>query len=106
MAKYLKIDGENVPFDIHLMGSALGMRNRKTYIRRGREYFRPYRNYFGTGIYCADFSTWEWMVKDGLAERTDSAWSEKDENRSYKVASKGIKRLEDYFNVIILPEVK
>lgn len=105
MAKFLKIDGKDVPRDIHLMGSALGMRHRKTYIRRYREYFRPYRNYFGTGIHCSDYPAWEQMVEDGLAERTDSAWSEKDDNRSYKVTEKGIRRLEDYFDVIILPEV-
>lgn len=102
MAKFLKIDGKDVPRDIHLLGSALGMRHKKANKRSGVYFYVPYRNYFGTGIHCSDYPVWEQMVGDGLAEPTESAWSETNDNRSYKVTEKGMKRLEEYFDVTIV----
>lgn len=48
---------------------ALGMDNRKTYIRHGKKFYRPYRNYFYTNERTVDYPYWERMVKAGLAEK-------------------------------------
>lgn len=101
MAKFLKIDGDDVPMDIHLMGSALGMRHKKANRRAGVYFYEKYRNFFGTGIHCDDYKQWEKMRADGLVALL---WEKRDD-RSYVVTDKGIKRLEDYFDVTIVDKL-
>jgi hypothetical protein len=48
---------------------ALGADHKKTYIRHGKEYYRPYRNYFDAGKSVdKDLET---MVEHGRVERQD-----------------------------------
>ena len=54
-----------------LVRHALGMDNRKTYVRHGKRFYRPYRNYFYTHERTVDFPFWERMVKAGLAEKEE-----------------------------------
>lgn len=50
---------------IAIMQHALGMDQRKTYKRHGKEYYKPYRNYYTTGMH--NFCGWNLLVKRGLA---------------------------------------
>lgn len=52
-----------------LVRHALGMDNRKTYVRHGKRFYRPYRNYFFTNENTVDFPYWERMVVAGLAKK-------------------------------------
>ena len=55
-----------------LVRHALGMDNRKSYVRHGKRFYRPYRNYFFTTEKTVDFPYWERMVKANLAEKEES----------------------------------
>lgn len=101
MAKFLKIDGDDVPMYIHLMGSALGMRHKKANRRCGVYFYEEYRNYFSTAETCSDFPIWENMCLDGLAECISS----KGDGVSYRVTDKGKKKLEEYFDVTIVDKL-
>lgn len=50
-----------------LIRHALGMDNRKTYIRHGKKFYKPYRNFFATSEYTPDYPYWEKLVIVGLA---------------------------------------
>lgn len=52
-----------------LIRHALGMDNRKTYMRHGKKFYKPYRNYFATTEYTSDYPYWENMVSAGLAKK-------------------------------------
>lgn len=52
-----------------LIRHALGMDNRRTYIRHGKKFYKPYRNYFDTSEYTPDYPYWEKLVSAGLAEK-------------------------------------
>lgn len=43
----------------------IGMGNRKAYIRHGKKFYRPYRNYYSTG---APDEEWDIMVSAGYAK--------------------------------------
>lgn len=55
-----------------LIRHAIGMDNRKTYIRHGKKFYRPYRNYFFTNERTVDYPYWERMVVAGLAKKEES----------------------------------
>lgn len=55
-----------------LIRHALGMDNRKTYVRHGKRFYRPYRNYFFTHKKTVDYPYWERLVVAGLAEKEES----------------------------------
>lgn len=54
-----------------LMRHALGFERRKPYIRHGKKYYKPYRNYFATNSRTVDYPYWERLVKAGLAEKEE-----------------------------------
>lgn len=43
----------------------IGLDRKKPYIRHGKKFYRPYRNYYTTGRNCDD---WDVMVAAGYAE--------------------------------------
>lgn len=51
---------------IELAKHCIGLDRKKPYIRHGKKFYRPYRNYFVTGRDCGD---WEMMESSGYAER-------------------------------------
>lgn len=50
-----------------LMRQAIGMDNRKTYIRHGRRFYKPHRNRYVTHDKASDYPYWERLVKAGLS---------------------------------------
>lgn len=99
MARILFIDGKDIPRDIYLLGSALGMDNRKTSIRGGRELYKPYRNYFCTRINDPE---WLELEKRGLVDLLET---KPDRNWQYwKVTPQGRKYVGRYFRVEVLKE--
>ena len=54
-----------------LIRHALGMDNAKSYVRHGKRYYRPYRNYFSTAEGIDNYPYWERMEKAGLARRKE-----------------------------------
>ena len=52
-----------------LMRHAIGMDSQRCYVRHGKKFYRPYRNYFGTSDQTPDYPYWERMVDAGLARK-------------------------------------
>ena len=52
-----------------LIRHALGMDHRKSYVRHGKRFYRPYRNYFFTTEKTVDFPYWERLTVAGLAKK-------------------------------------
>ncbi len=46
---------------------AIGLGNRKPYIRHGKLFYRPYQNYFATTVKSPDYELWVEMVDAGYA---------------------------------------
>ena len=46
---------------------AIGLDNKKPYIRHGKRFYKPYRNYFSTSTNCNDFELWETLELAGYA---------------------------------------
>ena len=56
-----------------LIRHAIGMDNRKSYVRHGRRFYRPYRNYFFTNEKTVDYPYWERLVAANLAEKEETS---------------------------------
>lgn len=66
---YTDEDKKILEYYRELIRHALGMDNRKTYMRHGKKFYKPYRNYFATTEYTSDYPYWENMVSAGLAKK-------------------------------------
>lgn len=51
---------------ISLAKHCIGLDRKEPYVRHGKRFYRPYRNYFSTG---PDLENWEIMVISGYARR-------------------------------------
>lgn len=99
MARFLEIDKPDTPVYIHLMGSCLGMRYRKTFKRGSREYFEPYRNYFSTHL---DDPDWINLENEGYAEKVSS--NKERDVETWAITERGRKYIGEYFGVTVLDE--
>ena len=54
---------------ISVASHAIGLDNKKPYIRHGKRFYKPYRNYFSTTTNCNDndFKLWETLELAGYA---------------------------------------
>lgn len=57
---------ENENKYIKLAKHCIGLDRKKPYIRHGKKFYRPYRNYFATG---RNYENWEVMESVGHAKR-------------------------------------
>lgn len=53
---------------IELAKHCIGLDRKKPYMRHGKKFYRPYRNFFSTG---RKYEDWETMEGAGYAERRD-----------------------------------
>lgn len=53
---------------IELAKHCIGLDRKKPYIRHGKKFYRPYRNYFSTGT-GHDLDDWKTMKSDGYADK-------------------------------------
>lgn len=54
---------------IEIAKHCIGLDRKKPYTRHGRQFYRPYRNYFTTG---SNHDDWDVMVDAGYAKRSES----------------------------------
>lgn len=59
---------ENKNCYIELAKHCIGLDRKKPYVRHGKKYYRPYRNFFATR---KKYEDWETMESAGYAERGD-----------------------------------
>lgn len=99
MGRYLKIDGQDTPKDIHLLGMALGMDYTKTIKKGGRELFKPLKNRYQARIYSPD---WLDLEKRGMVDLIETHPSQN--MQVWVVTSRGKKYLRRHFGVDVLNE--
>lgn len=66
MARHINLT--QYPKVIQLAAHAIGLDHKRPYIRYGKRYFRPWRNYFTTPADSQDWKEWEWLCEKGYAE--------------------------------------
>lgn len=103
MARYLRDCGEFKDPSINHMLHALGCGNRKTYKRWGKEFYRPYRNYYDCGPKRS--LAWDVMVAQGYA-KCIKLGTDKGTDYWYKVTEKGLEYLSEVTGVHFYPEEK
>lgn len=54
--------------EVQLAAHAIGLDHKRPYIRRGKAYFRPHRNYFTTPSGNSDWGYWDELCTAGLAD--------------------------------------
>lgn len=94
-----------VDHTIAIMEHALGMDHRKTYRRNGKEYYKPYRNYFSTSM--SNFVGWNILTKRGLAEASYNDGKNTYghmQGMTYSVSELGKLWLTRHTKIIIKPE--
>lgn len=53
------------PEDVQIAAHMIGLDYKHPYIRHGRQYYKPYRNYFGSALSGPDYETLRKMEKKG-----------------------------------------
>ena len=82
-----------------LVRPALGMDHRRVYVRHGKKFYRPYRNYFQTHEKTVDYPYWDRLEKAGLATVKDDG-----KNLWYYVTRSGMDWLGQHDGVHIYDE--
>ena len=59
---------------VSVMQHAIGLdgNRKKPYIRHGKKFYRPYRNYFATAPQCDGYELWETLEGAGYAEHREN----------------------------------
>ena len=89
--------------EIEKMKHCIGFDQKKTYMRNGIRYFKPYRNYYDAAE--VDFLVWEGLCERGLADRNE-VWhyDKKFCDRYYWLTIAGLAELSDALNIYIYSE--
>ena len=54
---------------VQLAGHAIGLDRKRPYVRHGKTFYRPYRNYFSTPDNSNDYTVWMGLCENGRAKR-------------------------------------
>lgn len=63
-----KIDFTKQPADVQLAAHAIGLDHKRPYIRQGKAYFRPWRNYYNTSYGTPEWEVWEELYEKCYAD--------------------------------------
>lgn len=67
MARYIDLDKHSEP--VKKAAHAIGLDHKRPYMRHGKTFYRPYRNYFTTHDKTYDFEVWQGLCENGYARR-------------------------------------
>ena len=68
MAKF-HIDFNTHSLPVQKAAHAIGLDHKRPYMRHGKAFYLPYRNYFATHETAPDFQTWQGLRENGYAWR-------------------------------------
>lgn len=68
MAKF-HIDFNKHSLPVQKAAHAIGLDHKRPYMRHGKAFYRPYRNYFITHDNAPDFKVWQGLRENGYAKR-------------------------------------
>lgn len=77
----------------------VGLDRKKPYIRHGKKFYRPYRNYYSTG---KSFESWELMVQAKYAKRNEE--KNQHEGYTYWLTREGLDWLGEKLGIYIKDE--
>ena len=100
MSRY--IDFTKQPAEVRLMAHAIGLDHKRPYVRRGKFYYRPYRNYYSTAKGSLEYVVWERMAVSGYAFRRVS--DRCNECMVYRLTRAGMDRLGTMLGITIVDE--
>lgn len=53
---------------VRIAAHAIGLDHKRPYIRHGKTFYRPYRNYFATHDRAHDYTVWKGLCENGYAK--------------------------------------
>lgn len=65
MARYIDLTKHSRP--VQLAAHAIGLDHKRPYMRHGKTFYRPYRNYFTTHTKAYDYAVWMGLFDHGYA---------------------------------------
>lgn len=65
MARYIDFTKHSLP--VQKAAHAIGLDYKRPYIRHGKAFYRPYRNYFSTHDKAPDYTVWKGLYDNGYA---------------------------------------
>lgn len=84
---------------INFASHAIGLDNEKPYKRRGKLFYRPYRNYYDASM--GDCRVWDSLVKKGYAK---AGKKDRYGGRMYWLTRKGLDWLGEQLGIVIHDE--
>lgn len=66
MARYINFSQQ--PEDVRKAAHAIGLDHKRPYMRHGKTFYRPYRNYFSTHDKSHDYTVWKGLCENGYAK--------------------------------------
>lgn len=66
MARYIDFNKHSAP--VQKAAHAIGLDHKRPYIRHGKTFYRPYRNYFSTNDRTHDYTVWKGLCENGYAK--------------------------------------
>lgn len=65
MARYIDFTKHSQP--VQKAAHAIGLDHKRPYMRHGKTFYRPYRNYFTTHLKTHDYTVWMGLFENGYA---------------------------------------
>lgn len=66
MARYIDFTKHSLP--VQKAAHAIGLNHKRPYMRHGKTFYRPYRNYFTTHDRAPDYEVWKGLCENGYAK--------------------------------------
>lgn len=70
MARYIDFNKHSEP--VQKAAHAIGLDHKRPYMRHGKTFYRPYRNYFTTHDRSHDYTVWKGLCENGYAKSCPS----------------------------------
>ena len=68
--RYIELHKHSQP--VRLAAHAIGLDQKRPYMRHGKTFYRPYRNYFSTHDKTHDYTVWKGLCGNGYARSCPS----------------------------------
>lgn len=103
MAK-LHIDFAKHSAPVRLAAHAIGLDHKRPYMRHGKAFYRPYRNYYSTHDKAAYCQTWQGLCENGYAESRPGRTSGNHNHITFWLTRAGLDWLGETLGITIYDE--
>ena len=98
MARNIDLSKHSRP--VQMAAHAIGLDNKRPYMRHNKTFYRPYRNYYTTAPSCDGYEVWEGLRKNGYAIR----WPSGRGGYTFNLTRKGLDWLGETLGITIHDE--